>query len=134
EREQYIAMELWRGLMSNHHVVVHHRDDESKVCLDDEHYLQYVPFRLPWTMCVQENLPPNAAGALVNQTHLFPDLFLLIDAIEKQIYEAVDGRRTIGQIVGAVDGSGPRTRDFFQKLWWYDQVVFDTSKVNTTSA
>lgn len=136
EREQYIEMELWRGLMTNHTFVAHRSDadsDELKVCFDDERYLRYVPFRLPWTMCVQEQLPPEAAGALLNQTHLFSDLFLFIDAKEKQIYEAIDGHRTIGQIVGTVEGSGLRARDFFQKLWWYDQVVFDTSKVNTAS-
>ncbi len=83
-------------------------------------------------MCVQdqEQLPAEAAGALVNQTHLFPDLFILIDAKEKEIYDAIDGRRTIGQIVDTVEGSGARARDFFQKLWRYDQVVFDTSKAN----
>ena len=44
------------------------------------------------------------------------------------MYEAIDGRRAIGQIVGTVQGSGLRARRFFQKLGWYDQVVFDPSK------
>jgi len=131
EREQYIEMELWRGRMKHHTFVAHRSDfdsDELKVSFDDERYLRYVPFRLPWTRCIQENLPPKSAGALVNTVHQFPDLFLLIDAKEKQIYEAIDGNRTVGQIVDTVEGSGLRARDFFQKLWWYDQVVFDTSK------
>jgi hypothetical protein len=34
------------------------------------------------------------------------------------------------QIVDTVEGFDSRTRDFFQKLWRYDQVVFDTSKAN----
>ncbi len=101
---------------------------------DDERYLRYVPFRLPWTTCVQENLPPETAGALVNEAHLFPDLFIFVDAQEKQIYDAIDGRQTIGEIVGTVEGFGPRARDFFQKLWRYDQVVFNTSKANAASA
>ena len=131
EREQFAAMELWRGRMKHHTFVVHHSDfhsDELKVSFDDERFLRYVPFRFPWTTCVQENLPPAAAGALVNTAHQFPDLYLLIDAKEKQIYEAIDGRRTIGQIVDTVEGSELRVQDVFQKLWWYDQVVFDTSK------
>lgn len=131
EREQYVAMELWRGLMNNHTFVAHRSDGDSnqlKVSFDDETYLRYVPFRLPWTMCVQEDLPPESAGALVNQTHLFPDLFIFIDAQERQIYDAIGGHRTIGEIVDSVEGFGPRARDFFQKLWWYDQVVFNTSK------
>ena len=136
EREQFVAMELWRGSMNNHTFVAHPNDvnsDELKPSFDDERYLRYVPFRLPWTMCVQEDLPPEAAGALINQTHLFPDLYIFINAQEREIYEAIDGRRTIGEIVGTVEGSGPRSRDFFQKLWWYDQVVFDSSKVSTAS-
>jgi SAM-dependent methyltransferase len=129
EREQYIEMELWRGLMTNHHIVAHHSaySDELKVCFDDERYLRYVPFRLPWTKCVLERLPAGAAGALVNQTHLFPDLYLLIDEKEREIYESIDGRRNVGEIVETVKGFGLRARQFFQKLWWYDQVVFDTT-------
>ena len=127
EREQYMQMELWRGLMSNHSVLVHQGNDESGIRFDDEQYLRYVPIRLPWTTCVQERLPPGAAGALLNQTHLFSDLYLLVDAKEKQMYEAIDGLRCVAEIVDKVEGSAPAARDFFQKLWWYDQVVFNTS-------
>lgn len=137
EREQYVAMELWRGLMNNHTFLAHSSDangDELKVSFDDERYLSYVPFRLPWTTSVQENLPPETAGALVNEAHLFPDLFIFVDSQEKQMYDAIDGRRTIGEIVDSVEGSGPRAREFFQKLWRYDQVVFNTSNANTASA
>jgi hypothetical protein len=129
-------MELWRGLMSNHSIVVHRSDMNGQaleVSFDDQRCLHYVPFRLPWTICVTEKLPPQFTGALLNQTHLFPDLYLFIDEKYKQIYDAIDGRRTIGQIVGMIEGAGPRVRDFFQQLWWYDQVVFDTSKANTAS-
>lgn len=131
ERDQYIEMELWRGLMNNHSVVTYRNDmnaDGVKVSFDDENYLRYVPVRLPWTICVQERLPPGAAGVLLNQTHLFPDLFIIVDPQQKQIYDAIDGGRSISEIVETMSGSASRVRDFFQQLWWYDQVVFDTSK------
>jgi hypothetical protein len=132
EREQFIEMELWRGRMKHHTFLAHHRDsNELKVSFDDERYLRYVPFRLPWTTCVQENLPLGTAGVLVNKAHQFPDLFLFVDAKEKEVYDAIDGHRTIGEIVDTVERSWQR--DFFQKLWWYDQVVFDTSKANAAS-
>jgi len=108
--------------------VVHHAQRSSQVCFDDEQYLRYVPVRLPWTICVHERLPPGAAGALLNQTHLFNDLYLIIDSQEKQLFDAIDGRRTIAEIVAQVKDSGPRARDLFEQLWWYDQVVFDTSQ------
>jgi len=116
EREQYIEMELWRGLMANHSFVVHHNDINSKIRFDEDHYLRYVPVRLPWTTCVQERLPPGAAGVLVNQTHLFNDLFLIIDPVEKQMFDAIDGRRSIATIVEEMKDSAPRARNFFEKL------------------
>ena len=131
EREQYAQMELWRGLMSNHNFVVYRSDMKSdglKIRLDDERHLRYVPVRMPWTICGQEQLPPGAAGVLINQTHLFNDLYLLIDAQQKQMFDAIDGRRTIAEIIEEVKGSSSRAREFFEKLWWYDPVVFDTTK------
>ena len=128
EHEQYAAMELWRGMITNHDFVAHPggMKDHAKVRFDDERYLQYVPLRRPWTICVQERLPPGAAGALLNQTHMFNDLYLLVDAKEKQIFDAIDGRRTVGEIVETVGASSSEA--FFRSLWLYDQVVFDTSK------
>ena len=130
KRDQYTQMELWRGLMANHSVVVHRNDYEgSNIHFDDEQYLGYIPIRLPWTMCAEDRLPPEAAGVLLNQTHLFHDLFLLINAQEKQVYEAIDGRRSIAEIVEMVEGSAPMARDYFQQLWRYDQVIFNTSTI-----
>jgi hypothetical protein len=102
----------------------------AKVHFDEELYLRYVPIRLPWTTCIQERLPPGAAGVLVNQTHLFNDLFMIIDPLENQMLDAIDGRRSIAEIVDVVKDSAPRARNFFEKLWRYDQVVFDTSRSN----
>ncbi|HKR11310.1 MAG TPA: methyltransferase domain-containing protein [Pyrinomonadaceae bacterium] len=129
EREQYAAMELWRGMITNHDFVAHAngmKDHAAKVRFDGEQYLQYVPIRRPWTICVQERLPPGAAGALLNQTHMFNDLYLLVDQQEKQIYDAIDGRRTVAEIIESA--GTPTDPAFFQNLWLYDQVVFDTSK------
>ena len=126
EREQYIEMELLRGMMPNHSFVVYrndHKHDGPR--FDHEICLGYVPVRLPWTVCVTDRIPPGSAGVLMNQTHMFQDLFLVIDQEEKRLYEAIDGRRTLSEILelGAESSS-----EFFERLWWYDQVVFDTSK------
>lgn len=131
EREQYIEMELWRGRMANHSFVAHRDDrksDGAKIGFNDKRYLQYVPVRLPWTMCVTEGLPPGAAGALVNQTHTFDDLYVLVNKQEKQLFEAIDGRRSVSEIVETLPASALLAREFFEKLWCYDQVVFDASK------
>lgn len=130
EREQYAAMELWRGLMNNHDFIVRLGDasKEDTVHFDDEQYLRYVPIRRAWTTCLKEQLPAGAAGLLVNQTHLFNDLFLPIREQEKQMYEAIDGGRNVSEIVETVEGASDLARGFFEKLWWYDQVVFDLSR------
>jgi SAM-dependent methyltransferase len=131
--EQYAAMELWRGTMTCHNVVIHRNDagdSDVKVRFDDERWPNYVPLRLPATLCVRERLPAGAAGVLLNRSHAHHDLILVIGAQEKRMFDAIDGRRSIAQIVDVArgDGAWPRARAFFEKLWSYDQVVFDASK------
>ena len=131
EREQYAAVELWRGLMSNHSVVAYRNDadqGQAKVRFDGEQ-LSYVPVRLPWTTCVEQSIPPGAAGVLVNQTHVFSDLFVIINALEKRLFDAIDGRRSIAEILESLNETDNLdAAEFFEKLWRHDQVVFDTSK------
>lgn len=126
EAEQYAAMELFRGTMVRHAAIVH-RDDESgparPVRFEDEAWLGSVPLRLPQTLCVEENLPQDAAAVLLNRSHGYADLVLPITAGEKRLYDAIDARRTVREIAEAAapaDDAG----EFFRKLWLHDQVVF----------
>lgn len=129
--EQHAAMELWRGTMTSHTVVVCRNDSAQRapINLDDERSNAYVPIRLPSTQCVQERLPAGAAGVLLNKDHPFHDLILPIRTSEKIMFDAIDGRRTIEEIAAlACDGdTSGRGRTFFKKLWCYDQVTFDAS-------
>jgi hypothetical protein len=129
-REQHAAMELWRGTMVSHSAIVRRSDADAapQLRFDAQSLLAYVPHRLPWTHVVEERLPAGAAGALVNRSHPFPDLALVIDAKEKQMFERIDGRRSIADITDSVPpvDSG-RVGAFFGRLWRYDQVVFDAS-------
>jgi hypothetical protein len=133
KREQYAAMELWRGSLASHSVIVS-RDDateaRAKVRFDDRCWPHYVPVRLPGTLCVQERLPAGAAGVLLSRYHTSPDLVLVIDALEKRMFDAIDGHDSIAGIVERVGGREQlsRARALFEKLFWYDQVVFDASK------
>jgi len=127
---QYAAMELFRGTMVRHSVVAY-RDDRlsnaQPVSFDNDAWLDYVPIRLPDTICVQQRLKPGAAAVLINQTHTYTDLYLPIDAQQKQLVDAIDGERTIGTILrqhGASDTAGA----LFESLWLYDQVVFDVRR------
>jgi hypothetical protein len=132
-REQYAAMELWRGTMTCHSIVVS-PDSTSEVPvevrLDDQNWQRYVPHRLPSTLCVQERLPAGAAGVLLNRSHQYHDLILIIGPQEKRMFERIDGRRSIAEIIDHTRDAETlaRTQAFFERLWEYDQVVFDTSK------
>ena len=130
ERQQYAVMELWRGLMGNHSFVAYRNDanrERSKISFDGD-YLKYVPVRFPWTMCVEKPIPPGAGGVLVNRTHVFSDLMLIISVEQKRMFDAIDGRHSIAEIAQTVNGDDAAGRTFFEDLWSYDQVVFDTSR------
>jgi SAM-dependent methyltransferase len=128
EREQYAAMELWRGTMTAHSVLVQRSDaDVIRIRFDGEDWPRYVPIRLPWTQLVQERLPTGAAGVLLNRSHAHSDLILVIDAVDKRLFDGIDGHRSIEEIAARVSGEPPRAQAFFERLWWYDQVVFDLS-------
>jgi SAM-dependent methyltransferase len=131
--EQYAALELFRGTMVRHSLIAYRNDRPAEtrpIRFDDGRWHDYVPMRLPRTISVQERLPPGAAAVLINQSHTYTDLYLPIDEREKQLFDAIDGTRTIAEIVrstGAGDKHWERARTLFERLWAYDQVVFDAS-------
>lgn len=128
-QDQYTALELFRGTMMRHTAVAY-RDDEpadrGRIDFDGDAWLDYVPVRLPDTVVVREKLPAGATAVLINRTHTYTDIYLAIDTQEDLLFAAIDGKRTIAEIAGTC-GETERARGFFQQLWRYDQVVFDTS-------
>jgi SAM-dependent methyltransferase len=138
--DQYAAIELFRGTMVRHSVIAYRNDGAPpQVSFAGDDWLGYVPIRMPDTICVQDRLPAGAAAVLINQTHTYRDLFLPVGPTEKQLFDAVDGARTVGQIVERTQSSSHPTRNldlaraFFERLWSYDQVVFDASRPETQS-
>jgi SAM-dependent methyltransferase len=133
--QQHAAVELLRGTMVRHNLIAY-RDDHpgasEPITFGGDGWRDYVPIRLPWTMCVREQVPPGSVAVLVNRAHTFTDIILPIDAGEDRLLGAIDGKRTIGEIVQTVTQGGPdpesQGRDFFERLWQYDQVVFDASR------
>jgi SAM-dependent methyltransferase len=134
--EQYAAVELLRGTMVRHSVVAYRDDspgDPQRVSFAGDVWLAYVPIRMSDTICVQERLPAGSAAVLINRSHTYTDLYLPIDAAEKRLFDAIDGSRTIAEIADTTatqEDAGSRlvsVRAFFERLWWYDQVVFDAS-------
>jgi SAM-dependent methyltransferase len=129
-RDQDAAAELWRGTMTAHSAIARRSDagQSGPVRFDSDAWPAYVPIRLPWTQVIQERLPPGAAAVLINRSHPFPDLILTIDAATRQLFDGIDGHRCIEAIVELVPGAHlGSAKVFFERLWQYDQVAFDTS-------
>ncbi len=128
---QYAAIELFRGTMVRHSAVAYRKDRPAQaVDFAGESWLCYIPIRLPDTIAVRDRLPPGAAAVLINRNHTYTDLYLPIDARQERLLAAVDGERTIAEICGE-QGERSLARTFFQQLWQWDQIVFDTSRVST---
>jgi hypothetical protein len=126
--QQYAAAELFRGTMLSHSVIVHRDDCPRRVfaiSFSGDAWLDYVPVRVPDTVCVQERLPPGAAAVLINRAHTDTDIYMPIDAGEKRVVDAIDGTRSVREIAG--DTTREACRALFERLWWHDQVVFDGS-------
>ena len=119
--------------MGTHSVVVSRSDAPAdagvNVTFDDQRWAGYVPVRMPYTVCVEERLPAGAAAVLLNRSHQHHDLVMPITRHDKQMFDAIDGRRTIAEIAALAGRDGARggAKVLFEKLWRYDQVVFDTS-------
>jgi len=128
--EQYAAVELFRGAMIRHSAIVFRNDlpgNAQPIRFDRNTWLDYVPLRMPDTVCVEERLPPGAAAVLINRNHTSTDLYLPVDAKEKKLFDAIDGERTIGEIARE-QATSKTTRVLFERLWQYDQVIFDASR------
>ncbi|MBW0004164.1 MAG: class I SAM-dependent methyltransferase [Hyphomicrobiales bacterium] len=130
---QHAAVELFRGTMVSHSCIAYRDDDpDASRIIDfaDDKWRDYVPVALPWTVCVRERLPPGSTAVLINRAHRFTDLICAVDCFEDRLLGAIDGRRNLTEILqfaGQGDDANHRARSFFERLWRYDQVVFDAS-------
>lgn len=125
--DQYSAVELFRGTMVRHSIVAYSKEcDEPQVSFRGSGWGKYVPVRLPNTIAVHERLPEGAAAVLINQSHSFTDLYLPITAVQESLLVRIDGRRSIAEITNGIAPLG-EAHQFFEQLWFYDQIVFDAS-------
>jgi 2-polyprenyl-3-methyl-5-hydroxy-6-metoxy-1,4-benzoquinol methylase len=127
---QHAAVELLRGTMTRHSFVAY-RDDQpgegQSIRFNGDAWRGYVPLRLPWTICVRDRLPPGSAAVLINPAHTYPDLALPITAAQERVLAAIDGTRSADEVLRcAGEPSNDEVgRRFIERLWEYDQIVFD---------
>lgn len=132
EAAQHAAAELFRGTMTQHRVIAYRTDHVRRrqaIRFTGDEWRDYIPIRLPWTVCLRERLPPGSSAVLLNRAHEHRDLFLPINADEEHLLLQMDGQRNLGEITAACETSASVASAlvFFQRLWAYDQIVFDAS-------
>ena len=135
-RQQHAAVELFRGTIVSHSFIAY-RDDRAEknqpITFAGIRWRDYIPITLPWTVCVRDRLPAGSVAVLINRAHSHPDLICTVDAFEDRLLGAIDGKRTLAEILSHVAGhesTASRALGFFERLWQYDQVVFDASRAS----
>ena len=132
-QSQHAAVELFRGTMTTHSFIAFRSDRagaNQPIAFAGNVWRNYVPIRMSRTVCVRDRLPRGSVAVLINRNHTFPDLVLTVDAFEDRLLGAIDGKRTLADILKLVthDADGQhRALSFFERLWQYDQVVFDAT-------
>jgi hypothetical protein len=132
ECAQHAAAELFRGTITQHNFVAYRKDRLSEthpIRFTSDKWHNYVPIRLPWTVCVRDHLPAGSAAVLLNRAHKHPDLALKITQAQYELFNEIDGRRRLREIVRNSGQEELRALDFLHHLWQYDQIVIDASDV-----
>lgn len=131
--QQHAAVELLRGTMVSHSFIAYrcdHEEEGQPITFAGDSCRGYIPISVPWTVCVRERLPAGCVAVLINRAHAFTDLVCTIDGFEAPLFAAIDGKRTLSGILALVAGderTERRALAFFERLWHYDQIVFDAS-------
>jgi SAM-dependent methyltransferase len=132
-RAQHAAMELLRGTIDRHSFVAYRDDREREaqpIALEGGAWRDFVPVRLPWLLSVKDRAPRGVSAVLINPSHTYPDLALFIDAAQERLLAAIDGERSVGEILHGAAGT---MRDeegckLFRRLWEHDLIVFDAKR------
>jgi SAM-dependent methyltransferase len=126
---QHAAVELLRGTMDRHSFVAYRDDCEREaqpIAFEGDAWRSFVPVRLPWTLNIKDRAPAGVAAVLINPSHTYPDLALFIDDAQERLLAAIDGERSVGEILQSAGGiEEEKGRQFFRRLWEHDLVVFD---------
>jgi SAM-dependent methyltransferase len=129
---KHAAVELLRGTMTRHSFIAYRNDrlgESQPITFEGDACRGYVPVRLPWTVCVRDRVPAGSVAVLINRAHTYPDIALPIDSAQERVFAAIDGKRTIDEILRGAAGKGgdEPARSFIQQLWEYDQIVLDAT-------
>ena len=131
---QHAAVELLRGTMTRHNFIAYGKGrgrESQPITFNGDAWRGWVPLRLPWALCIRDRTPPGFSAVLINRAHAYPDLALPIDMAQERILAAIDGSRSVDEILrGAGAAGNEQARRFIEQLWEYDQIVFDATSAH----
>jgi len=133
-RAQHAALELLRGTMDRHSFIAYRGDREREaqpITFEGEGWRGFVPVRLPWALTIKDRAPRGVTAVLINPSHMYPDLALLIDAAQERLLTAIDGERSIAEILQSAGQTigDEQGRQFFRRLWEHDLIVLDANRL-----
>ena len=133
-RAQHAALELLRGTMDRHSFIAYRGDREREaqpITFEGEGWRGFVPVRLPWSLIIKDRAPRGVTAVLINPSHMYPDLALLIDAAQERLLTAIDGERSIVEILQSAGETigDEQGRQFFRRLWEHDLIVLDAKRL-----
>ena len=99
------------------HSFIAYRDDREReaqpITFEGDVWRGFVPVRLPWTLTIKDRAPRGVAAVLINPSHTYPDLALFIDAAQERVLTAIDGERSVAEILqSAPDRTMSRAASF----------------------
>ena len=107
-------------------------NEATAECFDNDDWRNYVPMRMANGAVQRTNERPDVAGKLICSAH---DPYVLrpgLPPVSVHLYQLMDHKRTLAEIAQASrlpeDIRDERTRDLFETLWKYDQVMFHVKK------
>ncbi len=124
--EQHAAMELYRGTMITHTFVACRDDcpaESYNIDFATDAWLDYVPTRFNGCKIRQDKLPEGVSAILSNVAHVPKDLALGLNRSQTRLFQAVDERSTIRQILQVTGESVHNARSLFELLWRNDLVL-----------
>ena len=116
------------------HSFIAYRDDREQeaqpITFEGEAWRSFIPVRLPWTLTVKDRAPAGVAAVLINPSHTYPDLALFINAAQERVLNAIDGERSVAEILRSADGTigDDEGCKLFRRLWEHDLIVFDARR------
>ncbi len=86
---------------------------------------------------MRDRLPAGSTAVLISRAHRFAGLVLPINRFEERVLGAIDGRRTLDDVLAAAApdvADEHRALAFVERLWQYEHIVFDASRASAEAA